>query len=139
MKECIVLLGHGSPKKEANNLDQVAAMLHTMRHAGCTEDCVKVAYHQYVKPGIQDIIEECVKQGARKVIIHPFFVSAGVHVTRDIPGMIEKARKLYPQVEFLYTEPLGIHEKLAQIVMERIDAAEQRASGDKEMMKGHHD
>ena len=139
MKECILLLGHGSPKKEANNLDQVAAMLHTMRHADCTEDCVKVAYFQYVEPGIQDTIHECVKQGAGKIIVHPFFVSSGIHVTRDIPLMIEKAKKLHPQVEFIYTEPLGIHEKLAQIVMERICAAEQKASEDKEKMKGRHD
>lgn len=38
MKESIVLLGHGSPKKDANNLDHMAAMLHTMLHAGCTWD-----------------------------------------------------------------------------------------------------
>jgi len=131
MKEGILLIGHGSPKKEANNLDQVAAMLHPMLHAGCTEGCVKAAYFQYVEPGIQDTINECVQEGAHKVIVHPFFISSGVHVTRDIPGIVEAARKLHPQVEFIYTEPLGIHEKLAQVVMERIMAAEKRASAEK--------
>jgi precorrin-8X/cobalt-precorrin-8 methylmutase len=41
--------------------------------------------------------------------------------------MIDEARSLYPGVEFIYTEPLGIHEKLAHIVLERISAAEQLA------------
>jgi precorrin-8X/cobalt-precorrin-8 methylmutase len=50
-----------------------------------------------------------------------------VHVTKDIPGMIEEARGLYRDVKFIYTEPLGIHEKLAQIVMERISAADDLA------------
>ena len=50
-----------------------------------------------------------------------------MHVTKDIPEMIQEARRLYPGVEFIYTEPLGIHEKLAHIVMERISAAEQLA------------
>lgn len=124
MKESIVLLGHGSPKKDANKLDHMAAMLHTMLHAGCTKDCVKVAYLQFAEPGIMDTIKESVSRGAKKIVLHPFFLSAGLHVTKDIPEMIEEARGLYPGVTFIYTEPLGIHEKLAHIVMERISAAE---------------
>jgi precorrin-8X/cobalt-precorrin-8 methylmutase len=127
MKECILLLGHGSPKKDANNLGQLGTMLHGMLHGGCKDDCVKVAYLQFAEPGIPDTIRECVKQGAKKVILHPFFLSAGMHVTKDIPDMIEEARGLYPEVKFVYTEPLGVHEKLAQIVMERISAADDLA------------
>ncbi len=127
MKESILLLGHGSPKKDANKLEQVGKMLHGMLHAGCTEDCVKVAYLQFAEPGIMETIKESVKQGAKKVVLHPFFLSSGMHVTKDIPEMIQEARKLYPEVTFIYTEPLGIHEKLAHIVMERISAAEQLA------------
>jgi len=127
MKECILLLGHGSPKKDANNLEQVGTMLHGMLHAGCKEGCVKVAYLQFAQPGIPDTIKQCIGLGARKVILHPFFLSSGMHVTKDIPEMIQEARQLYPGVEFIYTEPLGIHEKLAHIVMERISAAEQLA------------
>jgi precorrin-8X/cobalt-precorrin-8 methylmutase len=124
MKESIVLIGHGSPKKGANNLEQIGKMLHSMLHTGCTEDCVKIAYLQYAEPGIMDTIKASVDKGAKKIILHPFFLSSGMHVTKDIPGMIEEARKLYPGVNFKYTEPLGIHEKLAQIVMERISAVE---------------
>jgi precorrin-8X/cobalt-precorrin-8 methylmutase len=127
MKESILLLGHGSPKKDANNLERVGKMLHGMLHAGCAEDCVKVAYLQFAEPGIMDTIKQCVEQGAKKVILHPFFLSSGMHVTKDIPGMIEEARGLYPGVKFVYTEPLGVHEKLAHIVMERISAADDLA------------
>jgi precorrin-8X/cobalt-precorrin-8 methylmutase len=127
MKESILLLGHGSPKKGANNLERVGKMLHGMLHAGCAEDCVRIAYLQFAEPGIPETIRECVEQGAEKIILHPFFLSAGMHVTKDIPGMIEEARGLYPDVKFIYTEPLGVHEKLAQIVMERISAADDLA------------
>lgn len=127
MKECILLLGHGSPKKDANNLEQVGTMLHGMLHAGCKEGCVKVAYLQFAQPDIPETIKQCIALGSQKVILHPFFLSSGMHVTKDIPEMIQEARRLYPAVEFIYTEPLGIHEKLAHIVMERISAAEQLA------------
>ncbi len=124
MKESILLLGHGSPKKDANKLERVAEMLHGLLHRGCTEHCVSVGYLQFAEPDIKDAIESSVKRGAQKVILHPFFLSEGLHVTRDIPEMIEEARRRHPGVQFIYTEPLGIHEKLAQIVLERISAAD---------------
>lgn len=127
MRERILLLGHGSPKNGANNLDQVGKMLHAMMHPGCIEDCVRVAYLQFAEPDIPAAIKESIAKGAKKIILHPFFLSAGMHVTKDIPGMIEEARAMFPDVKFIYTEPLGNHEKLAQIVLERISAAERLA------------
>ena len=127
MKESILLLGHGSPKKDANRLDKVAGILHGLMHPDCGEDCVRVAYMEFAEPKIPEAIQNAVDDGAKKVILHPFFLSSGVHVTKDIPEMIEAARKANPGITFIYTEPLGIHDKLAQIVLERISAADNLA------------
>ena len=127
MNEIILLLGHGSPKKDANNLGEMAAILHRMIHPGCGETCVRVAYMEFAAPKIPDAIGKAVRDGAKKVILHPFFLNAGQHVTKDIPEMIEAARLAHPGVRFIYTEPLGIHEKLAQIALERISAADDLA------------
>ncbi len=121
--ERIIIAGHGSPKQDANNLENVAHLLHEMLHPGCTEDCVRVAYLQFVKPDITETLDACVKEGAKKVVIHPYFLSSGMHVTSDIPEIIGEAKKKYPDVEFIYTEPLGIHKKMAEVVVERIGAA----------------
>ena len=122
--ERIILIGHGSPKKEANNIEVIAHMVHGILHPGCSDDCVNVAYLQFTEPDIMEAIKEAVQNGSKKIILHPFFLSAGMHVTKDIPEMIKEAEGMYPGVEFIYTEPLGIHEKLAQIVMERISSAQ---------------
>ncbi len=118
--ENIILIGHGSPKKDANNIDLIGKLLHNAIHPKCGNGCVKVAYLQFADPHLAQTIKECVEGGASKIIIHPFFLSAGMHVTKDIPEMIEDARGMYPTVEFVYTEPLGLHEKLVQIAKERI-------------------
>ncbi|MBF0557363.1 MAG: precorrin-8X methylmutase [Nitrospirae bacterium] len=123
MEERIILIGHGSPKKDANNLESLAAMLHGMLHPGCCNCCVAASYMQFASPDIMETITRQVMEGAGKIVLHPFFLNAGMHVTKDIPDLIEKAKALYPEVEFIYTEPLGLHEKLAQIVMERISHA----------------
>lgn len=130
MKESFLLIGHGSPKNDANRLEYIAKILHRLLHAGCADDCVRPAYLQFAQPGIAETIDDCVRRGAQKIILHPFFLSAGLHVTKDIPELIEEARKRHPAVAFVYTEPLGIHEKLAQIALERINAAERLAPAD---------
>ncbi|MBI5408916.1 MAG: precorrin-8X methylmutase [Nitrospirae bacterium] len=121
--EVIIIAGHGSPKKDANNVEQIATLLHNMIHPGCSSDCVRVAYLQFAEPDIMQAITDCVKDGAKKIIIHPYFLSSGMHVTTDIPGIIEEARGKYNGVEFVYTEPLGIHNKMAEVVLERISAS----------------
>jgi precorrin-8X/cobalt-precorrin-8 methylmutase len=120
--EHIILIGHGSPKKDANNIELVGKLLHRAIHPDCARHCVRVAYLQFSEPDIMGTIKGCVDDGARRVILHPYFLSSGMHVTKDIPEMIGEAVKLYPHVQFTYTEPLGIHEKLVQVVMERINA-----------------
>jgi precorrin-8X/cobalt-precorrin-8 methylmutase len=121
--ELILLAGHGSPKKDANSLEHIAKLLHDMIHPECSEECVRVAYLQFAKPDIMDSLTACVSDGAKKIIIHPYFLSSGMHVTTDIPEIIKEAESKYLGVEFVYTEPLGIHNKMAQVVLERIESA----------------
>lgn len=116
----ILLIGHGSPKKEANNVEIIGRLLHQAVHPLCTGNCVKVAYLQFVEPSLMSAIQECVNDGATRLIIHPFFLSSGMHVTKDIPEIIDEARSMYPNVDFYYSEPLGVHQKLVEIVLDRI-------------------
>jgi len=123
-KENIILIGHGSPKKDANNIELTGRLLHSTIHPDCSSNCVKVAYLQFAEPDLRVAIRESVQCGARRIIIHPYFLSSGIHVTKDIPEIIKEARDMYPDREFIYTEPLGIHEKLVQVVIERIQSAD---------------
>ena len=120
--ENIILIGHGSPRKEANNIEIIGKLLHKTIHPNCSGQCVKVAYLQFASPDIAETIRTCAEGGAKRVIIHPFFLSSGMHVTKDIPEIIDEARTAHPGVEFIYTEPLGVHEDLAKIVIDRIQS-----------------
>jgi precorrin-8X/cobalt-precorrin-8 methylmutase len=120
--ENIILIGHGSPRKEANNIEIIGRLLHKTIHPGCSCQCVKVAYLQFASPDIAETIRTCAEDGAKRVIIHPFFLSSGMHVTKDIPEIIDEAKTEHPDVEFIYTEPLGVHEDLTKIVIDRIQS-----------------
>ena len=128
--ERIIIIGHGSPRKEANTIDSLAESLHTELHPGCSDNCVTGAYLQFSNPDIETVIEKNVAEGAGRIILHPFFLNAGMHVTKDIPELIESAKQKYPGVDFIYTEPLGMHEKLVDVVKERISASRGYAPAD---------
>ena len=119
-KDIILLAGHGSRQKDTEGLKHVARNLHMLMHPGCKKKCVRLGYLQFMEPTIPQVIEDAVKAGAKRIIIHPFFLSKGVHVTKNIPELIRKAKALHPDVEFIYTEPLGTQEKIAEVVLESI-------------------
>ena len=119
-KEIIVLAGHGSRQKDTEGLEQVAYNLHTLMHPGCRKNCVRLAYLQFIEPTISEAIENAVQTGAKRIIIHPFFLSKGVHVTKNIPALIKKAKAIHPDVEFICTEPVGAHKKIAEVVLASI-------------------
>ncbi len=121
--ENIILIGHGSPRKEANDYDLVGRLVHQALHPACPDNCVQVAYLQYGSPSLSEAIERCVAAGARSIVIHPYFLASGVHVTRDIPALIAEAVSGNREVRFVYTEPLGIHKKIIDVVIERIEVA----------------
>ncbi len=116
--ESIILIGHGSPRKEANNIGHMANILRCI----CGIESVETAYLQFAEPDLMTALRDAVNKGAKKVIVHPFFLTSGMHVTKDIPEIIDNAKAFYPDVEFILTEPTGIHEKLADVILERINS-----------------
>ena len=121
--EFIIIVGHGNPEKESDSTGYIAEELHNIIHPSCDKKCVKVAYLQFMNPELSEAIKDAVNEGADKIIIHPYLLSSGYHVSKNIPDMINRAKKDYSDVEFIYTEPLGAHKKLVEVVLERIRAS----------------
>jgi precorrin-8X/cobalt-precorrin-8 methylmutase len=114
----IIIIGHGSLVSGANNLEAVAALLKL--RLGNAGDCVRAAYMQFARPDFPDVVAEMAALGATRIVVHPYFLNSGQHVTSDIPVMLEEAGAVYPGIKFIYTAPLGMHEKLADVAAERI-------------------
>jgi sirohydrochlorin ferrochelatase len=43
----------------------------------------------------------------QKIVVHLFFLSAGIHVTKDTPEILDEVRKNHTEAEILYTRPFG--------------------------------
>ena len=122
MHTAVLLIAHGSRHAEANaDLDHVAAELRRRgRYA-----VVEVAFLELAEPTIDQGGTRCVQQGAACVVLLPYFLSAGVHVQRDLAAARDRFAERYPQVAFRLAEPLGRHPLLVDVVADRARQAEE--------------
>jgi sirohydrochlorin ferrochelatase len=115
-RTAVLLIAHGSRQEEAN------ADLHffvEQLRARATYDIVEACFLELATPNIDEGGQRCVAQNAMLVLLLPFFLSAGIHVRRDLTATCERLAERFPQVEFRLGEPLGRHPLLVEVVIER--------------------
>ena len=113
----ILIVDHGSQKREANDmLRSMAALIQTM--AG-SDVVVRYAHMELADPDIAAGFSSCVQGGATDVTVFPYMLSPGRHSTADIPRMVSEAARAFPHVTFSVTPAFGVHEKLAELILER--------------------
>jgi len=113
-----LLIGHGSRIAEANDALHAIAELVRQQHPG---SIVEVAFREQHAPNIQLGIDRCVDQGAKRILLYPYFLFSGAHVLEDLPEEIDDARQRHEGLQLVLGEPLGVHRKLAEIVCERVE------------------
>jgi sirohydrochlorin ferrochelatase len=117
MKTAILLMAHGSRVAEANDaVREIAALVKKMTDY----DIVEVSFREQHKPDIQQGVDACVAQGAERIMLVPYFLYMGAHVREDLPEEMAEAKERHPGVEFVMGKHLGVHRKLAEVVVERI-------------------
>ena len=120
MNSALLIIDHGSRRQEANDLlPQVARMIRGLSHF----KIVHVAHMELAEPTIQQGFDACVADGADEVIVHPYFLGPGRHSRSDIPRMVTEAAARHRKVHFRITEPLGIHRKIGELILERVSEA----------------
>jgi sirohydrochlorin ferrochelatase len=119
--EALLLVDHGSRRPAANEqLEAVAERIRARR----PELIVEVAHMEIAPPDVAEGIERCVRRGASRVVVHPYFLGPGNHSQEDIPRMAEDAAARHPGLEVVVSAPLGVHEGLVDAVLDRYDEAD---------------
>lgn len=113
----ILIVDHGSVKAEANDMLRcVCNLVQTMAGA---EVIVRFAHMELAAPDIPSAFADCVQAGATDITVFPYMLSPGKHSTRDIPRMVAQSAKSFGHVAFNVTPAFGVHEKLAELILDR--------------------
>lgn len=121
----IIILAHGS--RGARGIVEVPEALR-----GVTEGVksllppgveVTWAALQFNHPSLEEASGFLVTKGVHRIIIMPYFLFPGRHITEDIPQLIERLKSSYPDKKFIMTNPVGLEIHLINQVLRCIEEA----------------
>jgi len=116
----VLLVDHGSRRPQAN--EQLEALAERLR-ARLPGRLVVTAHLEIEPPDIGAGIDACAEAGASEIVVHPYFLGPGRHTAEDIPRQVAEAAARHPKLTIRISEPLGLHESVLDVVVERIEKA----------------
>ncbi len=118
-QRALLIVDHGSRSAAAN---RVVATLARKLQKRLPDWVVRSAHMELARPSIAEAIDACVGAGAREIVVHPYFLAPGLHATRDVPALARAAVRKHRGVRVRITRPLGIHDGLVDVVLDRVRA-----------------
>lgn len=115
----ILLLGRGGSDADANSDLYKMSRLFWER---TNYDLVEPAFMGVTGPRVAEGIDRCIKLGAKKVVILPYFLFTGILIKR-LEKMMGQFQAKYPEIEFKLASYFGFHPKLETILLERVNEA----------------
>lgn len=118
--EALIVFAHGSSVEEANRaVEDVARQ--TAEAAGFSR--WSAAFLELADPDLSAAVRRLAGEGARRIVIAPYFLVMGVHLQRDFPRLLAACESETPGVELIAADPLGGHPGLIGILAERASKA----------------
>lgn len=111
----LIVFAHGSSVDAANDAVREVARQLAEREGKLVEP----AFLEGGRPDLAGAVARCAEQGAKKVKVLPYFLTLGLHLKRDLPRLVEEARKLHGGVEIEVAAPLDGHPGLIQALSDR--------------------
>jgi len=78
---------------------------------------------QFNHPTLQEAAESLAVRGVHRIVVVPYFLFPGRHITEHIPQLLEGLQYRYPEVKFTVASTLGIDELFIGLVAKRIEEA----------------
>lgn len=115
----IILLGRGGSDPDANSDLYKIARLFWERNK---QTIVEPAFMGVTNPSLDEAVDRCVKLGAKKIVILPYFLFTGVLIKR-LEKRVSEFQTTYPHLSFILANYFGFHPALQTIVLDRLQEA----------------
>ena len=118
--KAVLLVSHGS--RSSKTKEEVIDLVKVLKFK-TSIDIFEFAFLEIEHPNIPEGLDLCVRKGGKQIIILLNFLNSGRHVNEDIPAIVQEAKEKHPGVEFLISQPIGQHEKIADLFSDVIKNA----------------
>jgi sirohydrochlorin ferrochelatase len=115
----LLIIAHGSRRQDAN--DEVRRLSDRIReNSGPAFDFVTPSFLEISSPQVDSAIADLAEEGVTNIKIFPYFLSAGVHVTTDIPKLIQEENENFPAINFEILPHLGALQGISTLILNQI-------------------
>ncbi|GAA0433324.1 sirohydrochlorin chelatase [Virgibacillus salarius] len=118
--QAVLYVSHGS--RYADATAEAISFLETVKEQ-VDIPLQEICFLELATPDMKQGIANLVTQGATRIAIVPVLLLQAGHYYHDIPQVIEQQKALYPAISFTYGQPLGVQDRLTQILAERMNQA----------------
>ncbi len=113
----VLILAHGSRVQATKDtINEVVGMVRQK----VTDLPIEIAYMEFCEENIEHGVKKLAEQGVTELKVVPYFLFEGIHIREDIPNEIGEILKKYPHVKLEMGRTLGVDERLADILVDRI-------------------
>lgn len=117
-KRVLIVMAHGSRKKEAN--DEFEELVETITQGDLSHAAITHCFLELSQPSLQDVVEEYIAKGYQQFELYPLFFNQGNHVKRDIPNQIERITQQFPNINIHQLHYFGMNPNISSTVIEHI-------------------
>ncbi len=128
----LLLIGHGSRKREGNQEILHFAAQWRQRHPGWR---IETCFIEHAEVLLDEGLDRAAHD-THRVLAIPFILNAAGHVKMELPAALERARARHPGVDFACTRHLGMGRELFAVLrsqldrlMRRLDQPDPRTTG----------
>jgi sirohydrochlorin ferrochelatase len=118
--KAIVYICHGSRLKSAQE-EAIAFIQDCMKDNECVIQ--EYAFLEYASPTVEQSFRSCINQGATQIVAIPVLLLTAAHAKDDIPKELTRLNLLYPEVDVHFTDPIGVHPHMIELVVKRLSEA----------------
>ncbi|EGQ26185.1 sirohydrochlorin cobaltochelatase [Sporosarcina newyorkensis 2681] len=80
----------------------------------------EACFLELADPSISEGIARCIARGATEIVAVPFLLLRAGHANVDIPAKLQDIMAHYPDVPLYYGEPIGVDERMINVLIERL-------------------
>lgn len=113
--QALLVIAHGSRRVASNQ--EILDLVDILATKTTDYITIQAAFLELATPSISEGVDLCVKKGATEVIVLPYFLLAGRHVSEDIENALTQKREEYPQLIITIKPHIGAANGMAEMLL----------------------
>jgi sirohydrochlorin ferrochelatase len=118
--KALIIVAHGSRKASSNEeIKVLGEKVKSLQNKHYT--FVMTAFLEFATPSLEESMLYCIDKNVSEIVILPYFLASGNHVTRDIPEVVQSIQASYPHVKITLKEHLGSSPGMARLLSDMLE------------------